>query len=80
MANLATFLSLFPLAIGPIPHFFPFLPDLPLGKKMIMKSAQPINRPIKDKSIASISQQVKPIPTAQLLKLKGGGNPWIDAS
>ncbi|MBX2878165.1 MAG: hypothetical protein KTR30_38955 [Saprospiraceae bacterium] len=34
----------------------------------------------KEKSIATISKQVKPIPTQQLLKLKGGGNPWIDAS
>lgn len=35
---------------------------------------------IKEKSIATIRQQIKPIPKPQLCQLKGGGNPWIDAS
>ncbi len=44
------------------------------------KSAQPTQLPSKKKSMATIRQKIKPISTAQLVKLKGGGNPWIDAS
>ena len=45
-----------------------------------MKSTQlTTSRSSKAKSIATISKKLSPIPTHQQVKLKGGGNPWIDA-
>lgn len=46
-----------------------------------MKSTQPTTPvSIQEKSMATIGKKIKPIPKKQQGKLKGGGNPWIDAS
>lgn len=46
-----------------------------------MKSTQPTTPSTnKEKTASSLIKKVKTIPSHQLTEIKGGGNPWIDAS
>ena len=84
-------MSLFPPANGNIPRFTPDfvrlllqIRDQPITsglQKRIMKSTQPTISSInKDKITSNIIKKAKTIPSHQLTEIKGGGNPWIDAS